>query len=105
MTGGIALLLAVGPLATSSSVSAASVGGTASLSASQAAALSTNVSRRVIVVLKDQVAQYPSSRAMIKSRSVVVNSLQSPILGELKATKAHNVHSYTVINAVAATVS
>jgi len=91
---------------TSSAVSAASSGtGPTPLSAAQAAALSNNVTQRVIVVLKDQVSQFPSSRALIKSRSAVVNSLQAPILGDLTATKAHNVHSYTTINAVSATVS
>jgi Subtilase family/Peptidase inhibitor I9 len=94
------------PMVTSSSVSAASsVSGQAPLSAAGAAALSTNVTKRVIVVLKDQVPQYPASRAMIKSRTDVVNTLQDPIRAELSETKAHNVHSYTLINAVAATVS
>jgi hypothetical protein len=106
VTGALALLLVAGPLATSSVVSAASSGaGQAPLSAAEAAALSHNVTQRVIVVLKDQVSQFPASRSLIKSRSAVVQSLQSPILGELHATKAHNVHSYTTINAVSATVS
>jgi hypothetical protein len=94
-TGTVALLLAVGPLITTSAVSAASTG----------TGLSNKVTQRVIVVLKDQVPQYPASRALVKSRSAVVNGLQRPILGALKATKAHNVHSYTTINAVSATVS
>ncbi len=106
VTGAVALLLVAGPLVTSSAVSAASSGtGPTPLSAAQAAALSNNVTQRVIVVLKDQVSQFPSSRALIKSRSAVVNSLQAPILGDLTATKAHNVHSYTTINSVSATVS
>jgi hypothetical protein len=89
-----------------SSVSAASsVAGQAPMSAAQAAALSGNVTEKVIVVLKDQVSQYPASRSQVKNRSAVVNNLQGPILGELNATKAHNVHSYTTINAVSATVS
>jgi hypothetical protein len=106
MTGGVALLLVAGPMATSSAVSAAASGARqSSLSAAQAAALSSNVTQRVIVVLKNQVPQLPASRATVKSRSVAVKYLQSPILGEMVATKAHNVHSYTTINAVSATVS
>jgi len=106
VTGAFALLLVTGPLVTSGAVSAASaVASQAPLSAAAAAALSTDVSRRVIVVLKDQVSQFPASRADVKNRSAVVNGLQSPILGDLKQTNAHNVHSYTSINAVSATVS
>jgi hypothetical protein len=104
-TGAVALLLAVGPLMTSSAVSAASVGGRGTLSVAEAAALSSNVTQRVIVVLKNQVSQLPATRALIKSRSAAVGGLQRPILGELKATKARNVHSYNIINAVSATVS
>ncbi|HEY7946716.1 MAG TPA: S8 family serine peptidase [Acidimicrobiales bacterium] len=105
-TGALALLLAAGPLVTSSAVSGASpVAGPAPISAAEAAALSTNVTQRVIVVLKDQVSQIPASRALVKDRSAVVDGLQAPILAELSATKAHNVHSYTTINAVSATVS
>jgi hypothetical protein len=106
VTGAVALLLVAGPLVTSSAVSAASSGGSqASMSAAQAAALSTNVTQKVIVLFKDQVPQFPASRAQVKSRSAAVNNVQSPVLSELNATKAHNVHSYTTINAVAATVS
>jgi hypothetical protein len=110
ITGAVALLVVAGPLVSSSTVSAAPAAassgiGQGPLSAAQVATLSTNVTQRVIVVLKDQVSQFPASRAMIKSRSAVVNSLQAPILGDLTATKAHNVHTYTLINAVAATVS
>ncbi|MGH9016911.1 MAG: S8 family serine peptidase, partial [Acidimicrobiales bacterium] len=75
------------------------------MSAAQAAALSTNVSQRVIVVLKNQVPEYSSSRAQITSRSAVVDGLQDPIVADLQATKAQKVHAYTVINAVAAIVS
>jgi hypothetical protein len=106
VTGAVAVLLVAGPLVTSSAVSgASSVADQGPLSAAQAAALSSNVTQRVIVVLKDQVSQFPASRAMIRQRSALVKGLQSPILGELNATKAHNVHSYTTINAVSATVS
>jgi hypothetical protein len=104
-TGAAAVLLAVGPLVPSSAASARPAAGRRSLSAAEAKALSSHVDQRVIVMLKDQVPQYPASRGLIKSRSAVVDSLQRPILGELKSTKAHNVHSYTLINAVSATVS
>ena len=87
---------------------AASARATASqapLPASQAAALSTNVSRKVIVVLKDQVTQYPASPRSLGARIDVEAADQHPILSELSQTKAKDVRKYTLINAVAATVS
>jgi Subtilase family/Peptidase inhibitor I9 len=106
LTSAVALMMVAWPMVTSSSVSAAApVASQAPLSAAGAAALSTDVTQRVIVVMKDQVPQFPASRTMIKSRTDVVNTIQDPIRAELSETKAHNVHSYTLINAVAATVS
>jgi len=77
----------------------------APLTASQAATLSTNVTDRVIVVLKDQVAQDPASAGAVHARSSIESTEQHPLLGELNETKAKSVHSYTTINAVSATVS
>jgi hypothetical protein len=70
-----------------------------------ASALSTNVVQRVIVVLKDQVPQAPATRAQVATRTRIEAAEQKPILGELGQTRAGNVHSYTTINAVSATVS
>ena len=105
VTGASALLLAAGLVVPVSSVSAASVGRQGRLSAAEAKALSNDATKRVIVVFKNQESQLPATRALVKSRTAAVDGLQRPILGELKATKAHNVHSYTIINAVSATVS
>ena len=77
----------------------------ARLTASQAKALSTNVTKRVIVVFKDQVSQDPASRAHVSGRRSVESREQSLMLNELGQTKSRDVHSYTTINAVAATVS
>ena len=79
--------------------------GQASLTSAQAAALSKNVTRKVIVVLKDQVPQASSSRAQVHARSAIEQRERQPILGELSLTNAQHVHAYTTINAVAATVS
>jgi len=79
--------------------------GPAPLTTSQAAALSTNVTQKVIVVLKDQVPQAPASPSSVHARSNVEAVDQHSILTELGQTKSRNVHSYTTINAVAATVS
>lgn len=75
------------------------------LTPSQAASLATNVNQKVIVVLKDQVPQAPASRSEVRTRSTIESGEQHPILAELGQTKARDVHSYTALNAVAATVS
>ncbi len=106
VAGAVIPLLAAGQWVAPSVVSAQSAGaGQAALTSAQAKTLSTNVTKRVIVVLKNQVSQYPASRAMVKDRVAAVGQTQHSILGELSQTKARNVHSYTTINAVSATVS
>ncbi len=75
------------------------------LSVSEATALSQDVTQKVIVLLKDQVPQAPASPASVGARSRVEAADQGGILGELGQTRSRNVHSYTTINAVAATVS
>ena len=107
VAGAVMPLLAAGQWVAPSVVAAAQASGAsqAALSPAQARSLSTNVSKRVIVVLKDQVSQYPASKALVKYRVAAVGQTQHSILGELADTKARNVHSYTTINAVSATVS
>ena len=100
----VPLLVTVG-LTVLPSTSSALTSAQAPLTSSEAAALSTNVTSRVIVVLKDQVTQYSASRALVGQRKKVVATDQKSIVGELDKTKATNVHSLTVLNAVSATVS
>jgi subtilisin family serine protease len=83
----------------------ASSGGQAPLTSSQAAALSTNVTKKVIVVLKDQVSRAPASKSHVAARRSAESREQSPVLNELGQTRSRNVHSYTTLNAIAATVS
>jgi hypothetical protein len=75
------------------------------LTSSQAAALSHNVTNRVIVVFKNQAAKDPATRALVKTRLRIESQVQRSVLTELRETKARNVHSYTVIDALAAIVS
>ena len=106
VAGAVIPLLAVGQWVAPSVVSAQPSGaGQAALTPAQAKSLSANVTKRVIVVLKNQVSQYPASRALIKDRRAAVGQTQHSILGELSQTKARNVHAYTTFNAVSATVS
>jgi hypothetical protein len=79
--------------------------GLAPLTATQAKALSTNVTKRVIIVFKDQIGQDPASKGAVASRRAIESREQSSLLNDLNTTKSRNIHSYTTINAVAATVS
>ena len=79
--------------------------GQAPLSASQAQALSKNVNQRVIIVMKNQLGTTPDTAHLATARRHAESVLQSPVLSELSATKARRVHSYTVLNAITATVS
>ena len=80
-------------------------GATAALSPAQARALSANVTDRVIVVFKNQVASLPDTPANSAVRASMVKSLQQGVMSELAATDAGNVHSISLLNAVSATVS
>jgi hypothetical protein len=75
------------------------------LTASQAATLSHNVSQRVIVVFKNQATKDPATRSLVKARLSIESQVRGPVLSELRETKAKSVHSYTLINAVAAIIS
>src|SRR3984957_4146056 len=75
------------------------------LTAAQAAAWSTHVTDKVIVLFKNQfagVADTPGNTAM---RSSDVRSSQSGVLAQLTETHSVNVKSFSLINALSATVS
>jgi Peptidase inhibitor I9 len=106
VAGAVIPLVAVGQWVAPAVSSAQSGSATqAPLTSSQAKSLSTNVNKKVIVVFKDQVSQYPASRSFVRDRQAVIGQDQHSVLGELGETKARAVHSYTTINALAATVS
>ena len=77
----------------------------APLGASQARALSLNVNQRVIVVLKNQFTRTPATKGHVLARRHAEAVVQNPVLSELRMVKARALHSYTVINAISATVS
>jgi hypothetical protein len=94
-----------GPANAAVKASEAGPGGVAPLSAAQAASLSTNVTDKVIVLLKDQVSGIPDSPTHAAQRTAAVSGAQAPFLAELKQTSATHVSSYSLINAFSATVS
>lgn len=71
----------------------------------QAEALSSNVSDKVIVVFKNQERGTPDTARFRSARAAAVSSSQRGVLSELARTHAREVKSFTLINAIAATVS
>ncbi len=86
-----------------------SVGGSsraqAPLTRAQARALSRHVTDKVIIVLRDQLPRIADTPANSARRTSEVRSLQHGILAELAQTHAKKVHSISLVNAIAATVS
>jgi subtilisin family serine protease len=77
----------------------------APLTTSQAQALSSNVTDKVIVVFKDQLPATPDSPSNVANRVAAVNQVQHGVVHELALTHARQVKSFQLLNAVAATVS
>jgi hypothetical protein len=74
-------------------------------SVGQARPLSTKVTDKVIVVFKNQLASIPDTARDSARRTADVMSLQRAVRSELVATHARDIKSFSLINAVAATVS
>ena len=100
-------LLALGVTVTTAQAQTAqtTATGQAALTSAEAQALSTNVTDKVIVVFKNQVTNLPDSPAHAAARAARIKSAQQGVLSEMTAAKARNVHSTSLVNAVAATVS
>ncbi len=75
------------------------------LTAAQARALSRNVTDKVIIVFKNQVAGLPDTPGNAVRRGSLVRSVQSQVRSSLTATHARNVKSFSLVNAISATVS
>jgi len=70
-----------------------------------ATAQSQTATNRVIVVLKNQESSLPATRQSEPARRSAIQSVQAPVSSQLTASGAKNVHSYTLLNAISATVS
>jgi len=77
----------------------------AGLTAAQARALSRDVTDKVIVVFRNQVSGLPDTPANAARRGSVVSSVQSQVRSSLTATHARDVKSFSLVNAISATVS
>ena len=62
-------------------------------------------SHRVIVVFKNQEKSLPPTRALAAKRRSAVAGVQAPVKSQLRASGAKNLESYSVVNALSATVS
>jgi subtilisin family serine protease len=83
---------------------AALIAGLLSVSAT-AGATAQLPSQRVIVVLKNQETGLPATKTDVAARQTAVGRDQAPLISSLGASGALDVHSYTLINAVSATVT
>ena len=99
------VVASVGPATGATTVARTGPGGVVALTRAQAASLSTNVTDRVVVLLRDQVKAIPDSAGQGPERRKAVAAAQAPFLAELKQTDATHVTGYSLINAFAATVS
>jgi hypothetical protein len=107
---GLSRLLAVGLPAALVLALSATAGAQASSTGSQAAPasaarLSTKVTDKVIIVFRNQLPAIPDTRANTATRSADVRSLQRSVLSQLSGTHAQDIKSFSLINAVSATVS
>ncbi len=77
----------------------------APLAPALAAQLSVNPDQRVIVVMRGPFGAAPVGSQAQATRTAETRTAQAPLLSELATVHAGNVKSYSLINAVAATVS
>src|SRR5581483_8656258 len=75
------------------------------VSLSSAGAQSQAPVNRVIVVLRNQVPSLPATRSDLASRRAAIARTQATVVTDLAGSGATNVHGYTLLNAVSATVS
>ncbi len=75
------------------------------LTKAEAAKLSVNVDKAVIVFMKNQPALAPLHSAAMTSRFATIAASQAPLLSELRETHATHIITYQLVNSFAATVS
>ena len=73
--------------------------------AAVAGAQSQAATQRVIVIFKNQETSLPPTRGLVGARKHALQAIQAPVTQQLSASGAKSVHSFTVLNAVSATVS
>jgi hypothetical protein len=84
---------------------AAASGAIATATAGAAAQPSGPQSARVIVVLKNQERSLPATPQLVMLRRRTLAQMQAPLRAQMVRSGAQNIHTYTLINAISATVS
>jgi hypothetical protein len=98
---GASLLVTIGLVAVSVTSAASPQAG---LSGGVAHSLAAHATSPVIIVLKDQATSTPATPNLLPSRKAKFQQAQAPLLNTLSQSGAQDVHSYTVLDAVSATV-
>ncbi|HEX4701201.1 MAG TPA: S8 family serine peptidase, partial [Pseudonocardiaceae bacterium] len=97
--------LAITQAAAAVAVPAAVAAGQQPLTAQEAAALSQDANTPVIVLMRNQPAPAAKNSPAAASRAQGITSAQAPLVSELSQVHAKHVQTYTLANALAATVS
>jgi subtilisin family serine protease len=75
------------------------------LTLAQVKRLSANADKRSIIIFKNQLGRLPATRSNTRARASAAQAAQAGVRNELAQLHASNVHSYSLINAMSATVS
>src|SRR5262249_9605459 len=75
------------------------------LTAAQVKRLSAKADKRSIIIFKNQLGRLPATRANTRARVVAAEVAQAGVRAELTRLHARNVRSFSIINAMSATVS
>src|SRR5215469_4435128 len=75
------------------------------LTAAQVRTLSAHATDRSIIILRNQLSAHPAARATTKYRMRAASEAQAGVMAELSQVRATHVYSFTIIDAIAATIS
>jgi hypothetical protein len=75
------------------------------LSAAQVQRLSARANKRTIIIFKNQLGRLPATRSNLSARVSAVQAAQAGVRAELSQLHAKNVRSFSIIDAMSATVS
>src|SRR6201996_2657595 len=106
---GVAISLAAAMAGTATAATAATPGASPSpsfskLSASQVKSLSSGKQESMVVVFDNQLSSTPANKAHHSARDAAAQSMQAPLVSQLKQVGASHITSLSLLNAVAATM-
>ena len=106
---GVAISLAAAMAGTATAATAAAPGASPSpsfskLSASQVKAFSSGKQESMVVVFDNQLSSTPANKAHRSARNAAAQSMQAPLVSQLKQVGATHITSLSLLNAVAATM-